>query len=81
MSKLEKTKKFLKDHDEEIIDNIALCLVFAVPMGIAYTSGYRRGKHGWQVKSAYEGQFNNKAALWIDHRNGKTTILGRNVSK
>jgi hypothetical protein len=50
-------------------------------VGIAYVSGYRRGKHGWQVKSAYEGQFNNKAALWIDHQNGKTTILGRNVSE
>jgi hypothetical protein len=81
MSKWEKTKKFLKDHDEEIIDDVALILAFAVPVGIGYVSGYRRGKRGWQVKSAYEGQFNNKAALWIDHQNGKTTILGRNVSE
>lgn len=72
---LEKTKKFVKDHEELIITVAVPALTAGMCTTAAYIYGSKSGADAWRVVGAHEGDRDGHPALYIRHKNDAYTIL------
>ena len=71
----EKTKKFVKNHEDEVIalSSIAVVMATSAVLGGAYAT--HRNNKGWTIKDAYTRKFGDETLLEVHFKNGRAKYL------